>query len=49
MKEGSNDSPKIDNMRNEDDLNLIVKGQQKLKSLKGKIRWEGDLNEMRGH
>ena len=28
-------------------LFIQVKGQQKLKSLKGKVKWEGNLDEMR--
>jgi len=28
-------------------LFIHVKGQQKIKNLKGKIKWEGNLNEMR--
>ncbi|MGB5687516.1 MAG: type II toxin-antitoxin system VapB family antitoxin [Candidatus Electrothrix sp.] len=33
----------------EEGLKLLVrmKKQQKIKSLRGKLRWEGDLNEMR--
>lgn len=28
-------------------LFIQIKGQQKIKSLKGKIKWEGDLDDMR--
>lgn len=28
-------------------LFIQIKGQQKIKNLKGKIKWEGDLDEMR--
>lgn len=28
-------------------LFIQIKGQQKIKGLKGKIRWEGNLDEMR--
>ncbi|MBN2373370.1 type II toxin-antitoxin system VapB family antitoxin [bacterium] len=28
-------------------LFIQIKGQQKVKGLKGKIKWEGDLEEMR--
>jgi len=28
-------------------LFIQMKGQQKIKDLKGKIKWEGDLDEMR--
>ncbi len=28
-------------------LFIQMKGQQKIKNLKGKIKWEGNLNEMR--
>ncbi len=29
-------------------LFIQIKGQKKIKELKGKVKWEGDLDEMRG-